>query len=123
MTTGPICTDSESWSKAPLGPATLVFTYPTVRAVAFNPSSVLGGQNSTGTVTLCGPAPPAGVQMALSSDSRLVSVPASVTVAAGATSATFAVQSSAVPAETVVHVTASANGSAEFAILAVEPEG
>src|SRR6266446_3731163 len=58
-------------------------------SVSVNPASVTGGNSSTGTVTLSGPAPSGGAQVALSSSNTTAArVPASVTVAAGATSAT-----------------------------------
>ncbi len=67
---------------------------PTVTAAALStvstsPNPVTGGQASTGTVTLTAAAPSGGAQVALSSASSAFSVPASVTVAQGASSATF----------------------------------
>src|SRR5467141_1448548 len=70
---------------------------PTLSSVALNPMSVTGGSPSTGTVTLSGPAPSGGAVVSLSSDNKAVAaVPASgsVTVAAGATTATFPVNTS-----------------------------
>jgi hypothetical protein len=55
-----------------------------------NPTSVVGGAaNSTGTVTLDGAAPTNGISVALSSSDTAATVPSSVPVLAGATSATF----------------------------------
>ncbi len=68
---------------------------PVLTSLTVNPSSVVGGSPSTGTVTLSGPAPAGGAVVSLSSDNTLAAtVPASVTVAAGATSATFPVTTS-----------------------------
>ena len=65
---------------------------PPLTGLALAPSGVLGGQSSTGTVTLGGPAPSGGAIVALSSgNSTVASVPATVTVAGGATSASFVV--------------------------------
>src|SRR5437868_5056444 len=61
---------------------------PMVSSLALNPTTVLGGvQSSTGTVTLSGPALAGGAQVTLFSDNTSASVPASVTVAAGSTTA------------------------------------
>src|SRR2546425_4097410 len=72
-------------------------------SLSLNPTSVTGGNSSTGTVTLSGAAPSGGAQVTLSSSNTVVArVPSSVTVAAGATSATFTVSTSAVTASTTV---------------------
>jgi hypothetical protein len=61
-------------------------------SLSLNPTSVAAGSTSTGAVTLGVPAPPGGVLVTLSSNNTAVAtVPASVTVAAGATSANFSV--------------------------------
>jgi len=70
----------------------------TLSSVALNPTSVPGGSSSTGTVTLSGPAPSYGVPVDLSSSASAATVPASVTVAGGASSANFTVNTSAVTA-------------------------
>jgi VCBS repeat-containing protein len=77
--------------------------------VAIDPARVLAGQPSTGTVTLTEPAGADGVTVALSSNRPdLASVPASVLVPAGATSATFPITtgSNAVIADSPVVITA-----------------
>ena len=61
-------------------------------AVAFNPLSVLEGGTVTGTITLSQAAPAGGLTVNLSSsDTTEATVPASVTIAAGATTGTFTV--------------------------------
>jgi hypothetical protein len=91
-------------------------------SLTLNPASVAGGNSSTGTVTLNGPAPTGGAQVALSSSNTTAArTPASVTVAAGATSATFAVSTSAVAASTAVAITASYSGVSKSASLTVQP--
>src|SRR5205807_9341050 len=58
--------------------------FPSASSLTLNPTRVTGGaQSSTGTVTLSGPAPAGGAQVALSSSNDPASVPASSTVAAG----------------------------------------
>jgi hypothetical protein len=73
-------------------------------AVSVDPTSVLGGNSSTGTVTLAGAAPAGGAVVALSSNSAAAQVPASVTVAAGATTATFTITTSTVTTGTPVTI-------------------
>jgi len=62
---------------------------PDLRLLFFNPPTVTSGLVSTGTVTLTAPAPAGGVLVLLASNSATVTVPASVLVPAGSTSATF----------------------------------
>jgi hypothetical protein len=94
---------------------------PTVSSLTLNPTGVVGGlQSSTGTVTLSGPAPAGGAQVTLSSsNSGVARVPSSVTVPAGATSATFTVNTSVVLISTSATISASYNGTTKTAILAV----
>jgi hypothetical protein len=64
----------------------------------FDPLVVTGGNPTTGIVTLAGPAPPGGTLVPLlSSHPQYASVPASVTIPAGAKSATFPIATSPVP--------------------------
>ena len=61
-------------------------------SLALNPTTVTAPASSTGTVTLSGPAPASGLTITLtSSDTRKARVPATVTVAAGQSAATFTV--------------------------------
>jgi hypothetical protein len=89
----------------------------TVQSLAFDPTAVAPGGSSTGTVTLSGPAPGNGQQVALASDSPSVaSVPNTVTVQAGGTSATFGAATQAVG---VARVTATVGSSTAQATLTV----
>jgi hypothetical protein len=93
---------------------------PTLASLSLNPSSVIGGlQSSTGTVTLSGPAPAGGAIVALSSSSGAASVPSSVTVPAGASSATFTVRTSGVLLSTSATISATYNGTTRTATLVV----
>ena len=116
-------------------PATITATYgtssvqagltvnpPALSAVSVNPTSVVGGNPSTGTVTLTGPAPSTGIQVTLGSNSSSASVPASVTVAANATTATFQVTTVAVTSATTATITASYAGVNQTTTLAVTPK-
>jgi hypothetical protein len=109
-------------------PAVLVFEQsssiasPSLSSLALNPTSVVGGaQSSTGAVTLSGPAPAGGAQVLLSSNNSAASVPASVTVPAGATNATFTLSTSAVTTSTPVAISASFAGVTLTASLTVNP--
>ncbi|HEV2195113.1 MAG TPA: hypothetical protein VGR55_06005 [Candidatus Acidoferrum sp.] len=91
-------------------------------SLSLNPTSVSGGNSSTGTVTLSGAAPAGGAQVALSSSNTTVArVPSSVTVAAGATSTTFSVSTSAVTASTSATISASYGGVTRSASVTVTP--
>ena len=94
----------------------------TLNSLTLNPTSVVGGNSSTGTVTLSGPAPAGGAQIALSSSNTSVArVPASVTVAAGATSATFTASTNVVATSTAVTISGAYGGVTRSASLTVQP--
>src|SRR5467141_2005609 len=94
---------------------------PTLSSLTLNAASVTGGNSSTGTVTLSGPAPASGAQVVLSSNNGAASVPSSVIVPAGATGATFTVSTSAVLAVTPIAISASYGGTTQTASLSVTP--
>ena len=99
---------------APLALATL----------AISPTSVQGGGSATvtGTITLNGPAPSAGAVVSLSSsNSTEATVPATITVASGANSATFTVKTSAVSHAKSVTIKASYGGVTMMSTLKVTP--
>ena len=60
-----------------------------VRSVSVSPDYFLGGESATGTVALTEAAPPGGVVVSLTSAPAAVRVPSTVSVAAGATTASF----------------------------------
>jgi hypothetical protein len=84
----------------------------TVRATEFSftltPTNVVGGvANSTGTIVLGAPAPAGGIPVRLSSDNTLAAtVPSSVLVPAGETTATFPITSRGVVLDTMANITA-----------------
>jgi hypothetical protein len=91
-----------------------------VAGVSLEPTSVTGGTASTGTVTLTGPAPTGGAVVALSSLlPSVAAVPATVTVAAGLSSATFTVTTFPVAASTGVDISATLSGTTRTATLTV----
>ena len=91
-------------------------------SLAVTPASVVGGQSSTGIVTLSGPAPGTGVAVTLSSTNPAVAgVPPSVTVGAGLSSASFSITTVAVASSTPVDIIASAGSATRTATLTVTP--
>lgn len=82
------------------------------------PSTVSGG-TLTGTLTLDGPAPTGGIVVALSSDQSVVTVPASVTVAAGQVSQTFTVTTGTPPSTWGATLMASYQGVSRTALMTV----
>ena len=101
--------------------ATLTVLPAPLTGVSVSPASVIGGTGAQGTATLGGPAPAGGASVLLGSNSAAATVPASVTIAAGATSATFAVASHTVAASTPATLTASYGGTSKTATLTVLP--
>jgi hypothetical protein len=100
--------------KPSAGPAVL-------STVSVNPATVVGGASSTGTVSLSGAAPAGGAMVTLSSSSGSAGTPASVTVAAGATAATFAVSTSAVTSPVSAQISGLYGGVTRSAILTINP--
>ena len=90
-------------------------------SLSLSPALVVGGTAATGTLTLAAPAPSGGVTILLStSDTTDTSVPASLTVPAGQTSATFAVTTQSVTTTMPVTVSAASSGTLLSAVLTVE---
>jgi hypothetical protein len=92
-------------------------------ALSVSPTSVTGGSSSTGTVTLSAAAPTGGAVVTLSDNSAAATVPASVTVPAGATSATFTITTATVTSATPVTISGAFGGATRTATLTVNPAG
>jgi hypothetical protein len=86
-------------------------------SVAANP--ILGGDSTSGQVTISAAAPSGGQVVQLSSDSSRVSVPGSVLVPAGLTKAGFTVDSNQVPPPTTATLTAAIGTSTATTPLSV----
>src|SRR3954453_22951183 len=94
----------------------------TVSSVILSPASAVGGVPTVAnTVTLNGPAPAGGAIVTLQSSSASASVPATVTVPDGTTSAKFTITTTAVPASTTVTLSAAYGGVSKSATLIVMP--
>jgi uncharacterized repeat protein (TIGR03803 family) len=92
---------------------------PTLVSLYVDPPGLVGGTPATGNLTLSWAAPPGGAVVSLSSDSQLASVPASVTVPAGAKTASFPVATRSTKRTRVATITASYNGSHVSGTLAI----
>ena len=88
-------------------------------SVGVTPATVVGGQSATGTVTLSAAAPVGGAPVSLTSANPAATVPSSVTVPAGASSANFVVTTSPVGSATAGNITASYGGVTKSATLTV----
>jgi hypothetical protein len=94
---------------------------PALASISASPNPVVGGNPSTGTVTLTASAPANGVVVALSSASNTAVVPASVTVGQGASSANFAITTSGVVTQNLITLSASYNSVTKTTTLTVNP--
>jgi WD40 repeat protein len=92
-----------------------------IASVTLDPTEVVGGSISTGTVTLAHSAPAGGIGVNLSSNSPLASVLPSITVAGGSTKATFDVNTIGVDSQTAVAITAAAGNDKKSAKLKIDP--
>ena len=103
-------------------PRTFTITNPTpALTLAVSASSVTGGTSVTGTVTLTSPAPNGGAVVILTSSNPAVAVPATITIAKGKTSKTFAIGTSAVTSATPVSISATYGGTTAPASMTVNP--
>ena len=97
---------------------------PTLSSISLSAASVVGGSSVTGTALLSGAAPTGGIAVTLSSNDAagvITALPASITVAAGATSATFTVTTRAVGGTFQVVITGAQGGKTATATLSVQP--
>lgn len=86
--------------------------------------TVIGGQSTTGTITLGGAAPPSGAIINLtSSDLQLVRLNPTVTIPGGGTSASFTVMTSIPPAARTVNIGATYAGITQTVPISVIPAG
>ncbi|GIH06114.1 hypothetical protein Rhe02_41810 [Rhizocola hellebori] len=93
---------------------------PALAAVAVSQGTVVGGTPVTGTVTLTSAAPAGGLAVPLTSDNTMAAtVPSSVTVAAGAVSASFPVTTFVVPNPQSALIIGVAGGVTKYAIVTV----
>ncbi len=92
----------------------------TLSGLTLSPSSVTGGNSAQGTVILSGAAT-ASTVVSLTSSNTVATVPASVTVPAGASSASFTITTASVTSTTSATITATLNGVTRSATLTINP--
>lgn len=92
---------------------------PLLALTTVTPASVVGGVLAQGAVILGGPAPPGGATVALSSSNPALANPTapSVTIPAGASSATFSISTTGVLSSTPVTITGTYNSLEQPAVL------
>ena len=95
---------------------------PALSGLSLSPASVVYGTSVTATVTLTGPAPTGGLTVTLtSSNTNAATVPATVTVNAGQTTATFPVTTKSVTANASATISAKYLTVSKTAKLTVKP--
>lgn len=93
---------------------------PALSSLALSGKRAVGGTVVTGTATLTSPAPAGGVVVTLSSDNTVAAtVPPSVTVAGGSTTASFAVITYPVPSSQSAVLVGTAGGESRSVVQAV----
>jgi hypothetical protein len=95
---------------------------PSLKSLTISPSTISGGAQPQGIAMLNGQAPAGGTLMTLTSNSPFVSPPASVLIEAGSSSASFAIPTSAVTANTTATVTASDGSASAQAQVTLTPQ-
>lgn len=86
------------------------------------PESVAGGEGATGTVTLAAPAPANGARVTFSSDNSAATIPASILIPSGGTSASVNISTSVVAAPVTVALTATSLDSVAANLEVVPPD-
>lgn len=126
-TTGPISAGQTATVTAALNGASMTVSIAlvpplTLSSLACTPTSLPAGTSSTCTVTLNQPSPAGGTVVSLASNTSLLTVPASVTVPSGTSSATFAATAGNPTKVQSFIVTATLNGSSQQVSLTLGPK-
>ncbi|HYY57919.1 MAG TPA: BACON domain-containing carbohydrate-binding protein [Pyrinomonadaceae bacterium] len=127
ITTVPVSTSQTGTVTAKLGTVTKSATL-TVRpigvlAVAVSPNPIIGGNTATGRVSLECVAGPGNITVTLTDNIAATTLPASITVPAGASSQTFQITTAAVTTTQSGTLTATANGIGKSVAVTVRPIG
>ncbi len=112
-----VAVDNQGLSGAAASISVSVVAPPSPTALTLSAASVRGGSSLTARVTLSGTT--GAVVTLTSSDPAAASVPATVNVPAGSGSASFTIRSYRVRRDTVVTITATANGKSVSKVLTV----
>jgi hypothetical protein len=123
LTTVPIQTNATVTVSAVVNGVTLTapvtVNAPNVLSLTFAPANVVGGNPTTATLTLNGPAPTGGYVVSITSGDAHATPPATVTVPAGQTVVMFQIPTKAVTLRTVVNITATVNGTSVTSAFAI----
>ncbi|HYM23803.1 MAG TPA: hypothetical protein VEU08_11350, partial [Vicinamibacterales bacterium] len=102
--------------------ATFTVSRPELQTITVAPQSTVGGNSVVGTLTMSLPAPPAGAPVSLASSSVNAIVPPVVTIASGATSQSFEIDTTdSVGTQAVI--TATYSGQVRTTTLTIAREG
>jgi Beta-propeller repeat len=118
-------TVTASYNNSSLGATNLVSPLPppaALSSIGFFPNTVTGGTSALAGLSLTSPAGPGGFTVTLSANvPGIVTLPATITVAQGATSIAFQVPTAVVTTQTGLTVFATAGGVQQLAPLFVNP--
>ena len=121
ITTSIVSTSTKATITGTLGSssltANLTLNVALLSGMSLSPTTLVGGANSIGTVTLSRPAPSGGTVVALASSSTSASVPASVTIGQGNRSTTFTISTTPVATAVTATISASTGGITTTASL------
>ncbi|HKW76322.1 MAG TPA: hypothetical protein VJN64_12415 [Terriglobales bacterium] len=107
------------------GSASVQFTVlpPSLKSISVSPGTINGGAQPQAIIMLNGQAPAGGAVIDVASDSPAALAPALVNVAAGSPSAVFAISTTQVNANTLVHISAGWNGASVSTPITLTPQG
>jgi len=98
--------------------APLTINPPAFKSITLSPAALIGGEKSTGTLTLASPAPAAGWTVPIASNNGVAS-PAACVIAGGKTTGTFTIATK--PVAVVTTISIKAGSSTTGATLTVNP--
>ena len=99
--------------------ASLTITAPQLASLTLNPTSIVGGKSSTGTIKISSAAPAGGLVISISSSQAAAIPPATLLIPAGALSATFTVKTLKVQSKTTAVIQASLGTAIKAANLTI----
>jgi hypothetical protein len=119
----PIITASLQGDTKTAGLNVVASSVPILSSITTASGTIVGGTTVQGTATLTLPATAGGAVVMLSSNRTQATVPASVTIPAGATSANFTITTTAVTTSTTATITGTYAGVMQTANLTLTPPG
>lgn len=101
--------------------ATLTVNPASLLSISVTPATVSGGISASGSINLTAPAPSSGLTIALTSSNSAASIPASLKIASGKSTASFSVKTIPVTTPTQATITATLGTAVQTASLSIEP--